>query len=70
MLLVLTDSSTARDWVWIRGGPAPSSNSVSIPFGCTTTSCWNAVCVPGPILKLFLLLPSVHITAPVWWLIL
>ena len=49
------------------GGPPPSSNAVNMPPDCTSTSCWNAVCVPAPILKLFWLVPSVQITAPVLW---
>ena len=70
LFVSLIDSSSARDCECTLGGPAPSSNIVSIPFGWSTTSCWKAVCVPGPILKLFWLEPSTHSTAPVWWSIL
>ena len=61
---------TPRENLWNRGGPPPSSNIVSVPSGCTIASCWNAVVVPLPILKLDFLPPSVHMIWPVVWLIL
>ncbi len=68
-LAVLIAMRTARP-ARTLGGPPPSSNMVIDPSGWTIASCWNAVLVPAPILKLLLLLPSVHMIAPVWRLIL
>ncbi len=68
-LAAFTDTRTARPARTV-GGPPPSSNIVSEPSGCSTASCWNAVLVPGPCVKLCWFEPSTHITAPVERLIL
>ena len=53
-----------REYGCTRGGPAPSSKIEISPFGCTTASCWKAVAVPAPILKLECRPLSSHRTAP------
>ena len=65
MFDVFSETRIPREYLWTIGGPAPSSKIVIEPSGWNSASCWNAVVLPVPILKLEFFPPSVQLIFPV-----